>query len=146
MNTLTKTLAPLALLAVWPAVQSQEVARVISSTPVIQQVTVPRQICTETPVAMRGQRSGVGSVVGAVTGGIIGSQVGNGSGQAIATAIGVIGGAILGHQMEGEPAPVVRSVSSCTQQIKYENQIIAYNVLYEYAGRQYNTQMNTDPG
>lgn len=146
MNTLSKTLVPFALLAAWSAAQSQETARVISSTPVIQQVTVPRQVCTETPVVMQGQRSGVGTVVGAVTGGIIGSQVGNGSGQAIATAIGVIGGAILGDQIEGDPAPVVRTASSCTQQVTYENRVVGYNVVYEYAGRQYTTQMNSDPG
>ncbi len=146
MDTLSKTLLPLALVAVWPAAQSQETARVISSTPVTQQVTVPRQVCTETPVVMQGQRSGVGTVVGAVTGGIMGSQVGNGSGQAVATAIGVISGAILGDRIEGQSAPVVRTVRSCTQQLSYENRVVAYNVVYEYAGRQYTTQTNSDPG
>lgn len=146
MKTLSKTLAPLALVAIGPAVQSQEFARVISSTPVIQQITVPRQVCTETPVLVQGQRSGVGSVVGAVTGGLIGSQIGSGSGQAISTVIGVIGGAIIGDRIEGESAPVVRTTSSCTQQITYENRVVAYNVVYEYAGRQYTTQTSSDPG
>lgn len=146
MNTLSKTLAPLALMALWPAAHSQEMARVISSTPVIQQVTVPRQVCAETPVVIQGQRSGVGTVAGAVTGGIIGSQIGNGSGQAIATAIGVISGAILGDRIEGEPAPVVRTARSCSPQVAYENRVVGYNVVYEYAGRQYTTQMDSDPG
>ena len=146
MKTLSKTLVPLALLAVWPTTQSQEMARVISSTPVIQHITVPRQVCTETPVVMQGQRSGVGTVVGAVTGGIIGSQVGNGSGQVIATAIGVIGGAILGDQIEGERAPVVRTATNCNPQVTYENRVVGYNVVYEYAGRQYTTQTHSDPG
>lgn len=146
MKTLSKILAPLALMAVWPVAHSQEMARVISSAPIIQQVTVPRQVCAETPVAMPGQRSGLGTVVGAVTGGIIGSQLGNGSGQAVATAIGVIGGAILGDRIEGEPAPVVRTARSCSPQVAYENRVVGYNVVYEYAGRQYTTQMNSDPG
>lgn len=146
MNKLSKLLAPLVLMAAWPAAQSQEMARVISSTPIIQQVTVPRQVCTETPVVMQGQRSGVGSVVGAIAGGIIGSQIGGGSGKAAATAIGVISGAILGDQIEGEPAPVVSSASQCAPQVSYENRVVAYNVVYEYAGRQYTTQMNSDPG
>jgi uncharacterized protein YcfJ len=146
MNKLSTIVAPLALLAVWPTAQSQEMARVIASTPVIQQVTVPRQVCTETPVVTQRQRSGAGAVVGALAGGIIGSQIGNGSGQAAATAIGMIGGAILGDQIEGEPAPVVRTATSCAQQVTYENRVVGYTVVYEYAGRQYTTQMNSDPG
>ena len=146
MSTLSKTLAPLALVAVWPAAQSQEMARVISSTPVIQQITVPRQVCAETPVVLQGQRSGVGTVVGAVTGGIVGSQVGKGSGQAVATVIGVIGGAILGDQIEGEPTPEVRTATRCSPQVTYENRVVGYHVVYEYAGRQYTTQTNSDPG
>jgi hypothetical protein len=60
--------------------------------------------------------------------------------------LGVISGAILGDQLEGEPAPVARTATSCTQQITYENRIVGYNVVYEYAGRQYTTQMKSDPG
>jgi uncharacterized protein YcfJ len=146
MNKLSKLIAPLALLAVWPAAQSQEMARVIASTPIIQQVTVPRQVCTETPVVMQRQRSGAGAVVGALAGGMIGSQIGNGSGQTAATAIGMIGGAILGNQIESESAPVVRTATNCTQQVTYENRVVAYNVVYDYAGRQYTTQMSNDPG
>ena len=146
MKNRVKTLAPLVLIAVWPLAQSQEMARVVSSTPIVQQVTVPRQVCTETPILVQQPRSGVGAVVGALAGGILGNQVGGGSGRAAATAIGVIGGAILGDQLEGEPAPVARTANSCTQQVSYENRVVGYNVVYEYAGRQYTTQMNSDPG
>ncbi len=146
MKNLVKTLAPLALIAAWPAAHSQEMARVLSSTPVIQQVTVPRQICTETQILVQQRRSGVGAAMGALAGGILGNQVGDGSGRTVATAIGMIGGAILGDQLEGEPAPVARTADSCTQQVTYENRVVGYNVVYEYAGRQYTTQMNSDPG
>ena len=40
---------------------AQEVARVISSTPVIQQVGVPRQVCASDQVAGQQQASGVGT-------------------------------------------------------------------------------------
>lgn len=146
MKNLVKITLLLALATLWPSAKAQEMARVISSTPVMQTVTLPRQVCTETPVVIQRQRSGAGAVVGAITGGILGSQVGNGSGQTAATALGIIGGAILGDQIEGEPAPVVRMANSCTQQITTENRVVGYNVVYEYAGRQYTTQMSTDPG
>lgn len=146
MKNLLKILGAMALVSAASALQAQEMARVVSSTPVMQQVTVPRQVCTETPVVVQRQRSGAGAVVGALAGGIIGSQVGRGSGQGAATAIGMIGGAILGDQIEGDPAPVVRTANSCTQQVTYENRVVGYTVVYEYAGRQYTAQMNSDPG
>lgn len=139
-------LLPLALISTWPVAHAQEMARVVSSTPITQQVTVPRQICSDTQVLVQQPRSGAGATVGAVAGGIIGSQFGGGSGKAAATALGIIGGAILGDQLEGQPAPVARTATSCTQQITYENRVVGYNVVYEYAGRQYTAQMNTDPG
>jgi hypothetical protein len=146
MKNQLKILLPLALIAAWPSAQSQEIARVISSTPITQQVTMPRQVCTETQVLVQQPRSGAGATVGAITGGILGSQMGAGSGRTVTTVIGIIGGAILGDQLEGEPAPVVRTANSCTQQVTYENRVVGYNVVYEYAGRQYTTQMNSDPG
>ena len=146
MKNQLKILLPLALIAAWPSAQSQEIARVISSTPITQQVTMPRQVCTETEVLVQQPRSGAGATVGAITGGILGSQMGAGSGRTVTTVIGILGGAILGDQLEGEPAPVVRTANSCTQQVTYENRVVGYNVVYEYAGRQYTTQMNNDPG
>jgi outer membrane lipoprotein SlyB len=39
-------------------------------------------------------------VVGGVVGGVLGHQVGGGSGKDIATAVGVVGGAVVGHQIQ----------------------------------------------
>jgi len=43
---------------------------------------------------------GVGAVVGGVVGGLLGNRVGGGSGRKVATVAGVVGGAMMGHQME----------------------------------------------
>jgi len=126
--------------------QSQEMARVLSSTPVVTQVSVPRQVCGETQVITSSPKSGAGAVMGAIAGGAIGNNIGGGSGRAIATAAGVIGGAIFGDSIEGAPPPVARQVTSCTNQISYENRITAYNVVYEYSGKQYSIQLPNDPG
>ncbi len=132
-------------LASWQA-SAQETGRVISSTPVIQQVAVPRKVCTNIQVATQGQKSGAGALMGAIAGGTVGNNVGGGSGRTAATMLGVLGGAILGDKVEGAPAPEVRTVQNCTNQVFYENRTTGYHVVYEFAGKQYTVQMPTDPG
>jgi uncharacterized protein YcfJ len=123
---------------------AQEVGRVISSTPVIQQVAVPRQVCNQ-PVAVQQPNTGAGGVVGGLAGGAIGNQFGHGDGRAVATILGVVGGALLGNQIESNNNPP-QVAQQCGTQTTYENRTVAYNVTYEYAGRQYTTQMPYDPG
>jgi uncharacterized protein YcfJ len=128
------------------SVQAQEVGKVISSTPIIQQVAVPRQVCNTQQVTTGGEKSGAGAAMGAIAGGAIGNQIGNGSGRALATMAGLFGGAILGDNIEGPGTPQVKNVQNCSQQMFYENRTMAYNVVYEFAGKQYTVQMPQDPG
>ena len=128
-------------------VQAQdEQGRVISTTPVTQQVVVPRQVCQEQTVTVPGQKSGAGALMGGIAGGAMGNAVGNGNGRALATVIGLIGGAVVGNNIEGGSQPSTQVVQQCSTQNFYENRTVAYNVVYEYAGRQYSTQMQQDPG
>jgi len=131
-----------------PCVQAQaeEIGKVISSTPIIQQVAVPRQVCTNDQVVTQGQKSGAGAAMGAIAGGAVGNSMGQGSGRAAATMLGIFGGAILGDKIEGPGQAEVRHVQNCTQQMFYENRTMSYNVVYEFAGKQYTVQMPTDPG
>ena len=126
--------------------QAEEVGRVISSTPIIQQVAVPRQVCSQQQVAVQAPKSGAGAAMGAIAGGAIGNSIGRGEGNALATAIGLFGGAILGNKIEGAPSAEVRQVQSCSTQNFYENRAVSYHVVYEYAGKQYSVQMPQDPG
>ncbi len=124
---------------------AQEVGRVISSTPVVQQVAVPRQVCNNESVVVPSQRSGAGAALGALAGGALGNAVGQGSGRAVATMIGIFGGAVVGDRVEGQGSQV-QSVQRCATQTYYENRLSTYNVVYEYAGKQYSVQMPYDPG
>ena len=142
----TTLLASLLALFVPASAQAQEVGKVISSTPIIQQVAVPRQVCNTQQVVTGGQKSGAGAAMGAIAGGVIGNQIGKGSGNALATMAGVFGGAILGDNIEGGGTPEVKNVQNCSQQMFYENRTMAYNVVYEFAGKQYTVQMPQDPG
>ena len=145
-NTKLLSLVALGLASQFGSVQAQEVGKVISSTPVIQQVAVPRQVCTNEQVVVQGQKSGAGAAMGAIAGGAVGNSMGQGSGRAAATMLGLFGGAILGDKIEGPSNPEVRQVQNCSQQTVYENRTMAYNVVYEFAGKQYTVQMPSDPG
>jgi uncharacterized protein YcfJ len=127
---------------------AQEQGRVISTTPVIQQVAVPRQICTNEQVqSTTQQKSGAGAIMGGIAGGAMGNAVGDGSGRAAATMIGIVGGAILGNRIEGgRPETQTQNVQRCTTQTFYENKPVAYNVVYEFNGKQYQVQLPQDPG
>ncbi|MDI9332586.1 MAG: hypothetical protein QM527_15055 [Alphaproteobacteria bacterium] len=127
-------------------VQAQELGRVISSTPMYQQVAVPRQVCSTQPMAQQANKSGAGAVMGAIAGGAMGNAMGKGSGNAATTAIGILGGALLGDMIEGASAPEVRQVQTCTNQMFYENRSTGYNVVYEFNGKQYTVVMPSDPG
>jgi uncharacterized protein YcfJ len=129
-----------------PLVQAQEVGRVISSTPMFQQVAVPRQVCTTQQVVQQGQKSGAGAIMGMIAGGAVGNAMGKGSGNAATTALGLVGGALLGEKIEGNPSPEVRNVQTCSTQTFYENRTTGYNVVYEFNGKQYTVIMPSDPG
>ncbi|MDP1655005.1 MAG: hypothetical protein Q8K91_06585 [Hylemonella sp.] len=125
---------------------AQDVGRVISITPIVQQMAVPRQVCTTEQVAVQAPKSGAGALMGAIAGGAIGNSVGSGAGQAAATMIGLVGGAALGDKIEGTPTPQLQNVQRCGVQTVYENRGTVYHVVYEYAGKQYTAQLPYDPG
>ena len=89
-------LLPLALITSGVAL-AQEVGHVISATPIIQQVGVPRQVCTT-------------------------------------------------EQVAGASTAQAPNVQRCSTQTFFENRPVAYNVIYEFGGKQYSVQMPTDPG
>ncbi len=125
---------------------ADEFGRVLSSTPIIQTVSVPQQVCAPQQVVTQAPKTGAGALIGAVAGGAIGNSVGRGTGRAVATGVGVIGGAVLGNQIEGGGQAQAQTVQQCSTQNVMENRVTGYNVIYEYAGKQYSGQMTGDPG
>ena len=141
---LLSTLAASSLLALNASAQDI-LAKVLSSTPVVQQIAVPRQVCNNQQVIAPAPKTGGGAIMGAIAGGAVGNAIGNGNGRALATMIGLAGGAIVGDRVEGGGSQV-QNVQQCTTQTFYENRTSYYNVVYEYQGTQYNVQMAQDPG
>lgn len=146
MKTIHKLLLLSAALGASGLCMAQEVGRVLSATPVMQQVAVPRQVCTTEQVEVQQQKSGAGAALGAIAGGAMGNAVGQGAGRAAATVLGVIGGAIVGDRVEGAPPSQMQNIQRCGTQTFYENRPVAYNVVYEFGGKQYAVQMPNDPG
>ena len=126
--------------------QTQDMGHVLSATPILQQVGVPRQVCNTEQVAVQQPKSGGGAILGAIAGGAMGNAVGGGNGKAAATMLGLIGGAVVGNNLEGSQAPQSQEVQRCTTQTFLETRTVAYQVAYEFAGKHYTVQMPHDPG
>ncbi len=102
----SSTTAPAAAVPAQPAAAAQQAAAP-AATPAATQAPAVVEICRTcatvvaiTPVVEEGQTTGVGAVIGGIVGGVAGNQVGGGSGQQIATVAGVVGGALLGNNIE----------------------------------------------
>lgn len=129
------------------AAGAQEIGQVLSSTPVIQQVSLPQQVCSQESVVVPGtSHGGGGAVIGAIAGAAIGNALGHGAGRAGSTVLGMIGGAVIGNQIDGSHHSAVQQVRRCTTHTTYENRVTHYDVVYEYAGKSYAVQMPSDPG
>ena len=127
--------------------QAVEMATVVSSTPVTASIAVPRQVCSDGQQIVQQRPSGAGAVIGAIAGGVIGHNLGNGFGRAAATGFGAVAGAVVGDQVEAANSPVTEvPVRRCQLVSSYEQRIVGYDVMYEYAGQRYSTRMARDPG
>lgn len=129
-----------------PAWSAVEQARVLSRTPVLEQVLVPRDVCRDETATVQPAKSGTGAVVGAIAGGVLGHQIGDGSGRVIATTVGAIGGAVIGDRLE--PAPAVRVITTrrCVTEQVVQHRIVGYDIVYELGGKQYQARLDRDPG
>jgi uncharacterized protein YcfJ len=143
-------------------------ARVRSAEPQYENVSVPRNECTNHWVTERAGHGGYerqgqqdhsygGAIIGGLAGGAIGHQIGGGAGKDAATALGVVLGAITGDRMENNQAPRVQYDSAPAETTQHEvrrcrtvydtqARITGYRVTYDYHGQTYATVMHTNPG
>lgn len=114
-----KTILAAALVAVATAGHAApdltDTALVVSSAPIIERISEPRQECSAAPVsapASAPERSMAGVVVGGLAGAILGHQVGKGSGRTAATAAGAAVGSMVGDRVANPESerPVTGSV------------------------------------
>lgn len=115
--------------------------------------------------APSGERTvGAGTIIGAIIGGVVGHQFGGSSGgRDRGSVAGAVVGGLVGNQIENSApatgaAPVVsgparvdyvpetRTVQRCRTVYDGRDEIVGYNVVYRYQGRDYTTRMAYDPG
>lgn len=145
--------APLLLTALAaPAFASDymDSAPVISSVPVYQTVSEPRQQCwTESVTSYEEHRSPGGVILGGLTGGLLGNTIGRGNGRVASTAVGAVIGALVGDHIanrDNTPIAVTRPVQRC-QILESSRQVLTgYQVTYNYNGRNTTVVLPYDPG
>lgn len=129
------------------AAHATEYGTVVSSTPITASVAVPRQECSDGQALVQTPPSGAGALLGAIAGGVLGHNLGDGFGRAAATGVGIVAGSVIGNQVEANANPATAvPVRRCQTVSSYENQVVGYDVVYDYAGQRYTTRMAHDPG
>ena len=122
-------------------------ARVVQSTPVYAQGGSHEECWNEETHHYEHSRA-AGTILGAIAGGVIGHQFGSSSGgRDRGTAAGAIVGGIAGNQIarhhdESEPSNEQR----CRTVTDSGSDVVAYDVRYEYHGREFTTRLDHDPG
>lgn len=125
--------------------------RVLSSTPIYEEVNDPKQECwTERVEGTRQSardRDYGGAILGGLVGGIIGNQLGKGNGRKAATVVGATTGAIVGDRIDNSPeSSSDRYVERCRSVDNWSRTVAAYDVVYLYNGHEYRTRLPYDPG
>ena len=137
-----------------------DTARVRTVNPQYENVSVPRNECTnqwvtdQQPVAS--SRNYGGLALGGIAGAVLGNQVGRGRGRDTATALGAVVGALAGEHLANknswgggyqQAAPLQqREVQSCRTVNDVQSRLTGYQVEYEYRGQVYSTVTRENPG
>jgi uncharacterized protein YcfJ len=127
-------------------------AEVISATPAMETVSVPRQECRDVLVEQqeptKDPKQIAGTVAGAVIGGVLGSQVGGGSGKKIATVGGAVAGGYAGNKIqEGmQERNTSQQLNQVCKTVYDEHQEqVGFDVTYRLNGDQNAVRMDHDP-
>ena len=128
-------------------------AEVISATPALETVSVPRQECHDVLVEQqeptKDPKQIAGTVAGAVIGGVLGNQVGGGSGKKIATVGGAVAGGYAGNKIqegmqERNTSQQLNQV--CSTVYDQHQEQVGFDVTYRLRGDQATVRMDHDPG
>ena len=149
------------LLAVGVQAQTfNDTARVRTVQPQYENVSVPRNECTNQwvtePQPVASSRNYGGLALGGIAGAVLGHQVGGGRGRDAATAVGAVVGALAGENLANQNSwgggyqqasqPQQRQVQNCRTVNDVQSRLTGYQVEYEYRGQVYNTVTRENPG
>ncbi len=140
-------------------------ARVVAAKPIYEQVEVDvgREVCRNEQVRYAqpsrdyAPRSNAAPVLGMIIGGLIGNQFGHGRGRAAATVAGAaLGSAVAedsqnqrryyGRNGRGRTVATTERVCEYRPQYQTRNELVGYDVTYDYKGQIGHTQTQLQPG
>jgi len=128
-------------------------ADVISVNPVKQALNDQREECHDEQVVHhrkpKDEHQIAGTVIGAVAGGAIGNQVGGGRGRDLATVAGAIGGGVAGKKIQEKQQrgdTYTTTERRCRTVDVPGEEVVAYDVVYEYLGQTHQVRLDHDPG
>ena len=138
-----------------------DTARVRNVAPQYENVSIPRNECTNQWVTEQqpavSSRNYGGLAIGGVAGALLGNQVGGGRGRQAATAVGAVVGALAGEHFANQnnwggggyqqaSQPQQRQVQNCRTVSDVQSRLTGYQVEYEYRGQVYKTVTRENPG
>ena len=137
-----------------------DTARVRTVNPQYENVSVPRNECTNQwvtePQPVASSRNYGGLAIGGIAGAVLGNQVGRGRGRDTATALGAVVGALAGEHLANQNSwgggyqqaspQQQRQVQSCRTVNDVQSRLTGYQVEYEYRGQVYSTVTRENPG
>jgi uncharacterized protein YcfJ len=140
-----------------------DLAPVVATRPIVEQVSVPRQECWNETVTVDSPQppppsntlNPAGAIIGGVAGGVVGHQIGSGRGNDVATVAGTIAGALIGNNIANKAAPpppaaynppTQQVVQRCQTVNGWQDVIRGYDVTYRYGGRDATVRLPYDPG
>lgn len=135
------------------AAQEPRYANVISVQPVKHKVDNKREVCRDERVVhkrrAKDEHQIAGTVIGAIAGGVIGNQVGGGRGRDVATVAGAVGGGYAGKKIQqGQQNRNTYTTTErrCREVNEPSEEVVAYDVVYEYLGTTQKVRLDHDPG
>ena len=139
----------------------EDYARVLDVTPLVERVrrAQPVEQCWDEATrggyhTSRGNERTGATLAGGILGAVVGHQVGSGSGRRAATVAGTILGAAIGNNSARGSSrddgyyeePRYRERCEVRDELRFEERVRAYRVMYRYHGRNYVTELPYDPG
>ncbi len=129
-----------------------EFVDVVRVAPQLEQVTMPREVCTEVSTTRevgRDDNLRNGTIIGALVGGAIGNQVGDGRGRDAATVAGAVAGGFAGREIDRrhQKTDTVRDTAmNCRVQNRMVEKQVGFRVTYALDGHRRTVLMERDPG
>jgi uncharacterized protein YcfJ len=131
----------------------QDYADVVQVTPLVEQVTTPRQECHDASVTrqkpIKDPNRLTGTVIGAIAGGVLGNELGGDGSNTGAKIAGAAVGGLAGNKVQQsmqQGATYTTTETVCATMQDVTERTVGYNVSYRIGDATNQVRMDHDPG